>query len=192
MPMPVQIFSFDNAEAVAQYAALEFVRRARAAIEASGAFKVALAGGSTPRRTYELLALKPLSRQIDWEATHIFFGDERSVLPDHKDSNYRTAFESLLSQVKIPEAQIHRMEGERSDLAQAATAYETTLSESFDLTVESGLPRFDLVMLGMGDDGHTASLFPGTQGLGERRAWVIANEVPQKNTRRLTMTFPVL
>lgn len=190
--MPRLILGFDDAEAVARYAALEFVRRARAAVEASGLFRVALAGGSTPRRTYELLAERPLARQVDWEAAHVFFGDERSVPPDHPDSNYRTAFETLLNKVRVPEAQIHRMAGERSDLARAATEYETTLGEAFDLSVESGVPRFDLVMLGMGDDGHTASLFPHTLALGETRAWVVANEVPQKSTRRITMTFPVL
>lgn len=190
--MPRVILGFNDAEAVAQHAAGEFVRRARAAVEASGAFKVALAGGSTPRRTYELLADPSLSRQLDWEATHIFFGDERAVPPDHPDSNYRTAFETLLSKVRVPEAQIHRMEGERSDLDAAAADYAAILAESFDLSVGSSLPRLDLVMLGMGDDGHTASLFPGTAALGETRAWVVANDVPQKATRRLTLTAPVL
>lgn len=186
------ILGFDDADAVARYAAREFVRRARVAIEASGAFRVALAGGSTPRRSYELLADPSLAAQVDWEATHVFFGDERAVPPDHADSNYRTAFETLLSKVKIPEAQVHRMAGERADLDAAATEYEATMAESFDLTVESGPPRFDLVMLGMGDDGHTASLFPGTAALDESRAWVVANDVPQKATRRLTLTVPVL
>jgi len=190
--MPRVILGFDDAEAVSRFAAREFVRRAHAAIEAAGSFRVALAGGATPRRTYELLADPSLSRQVDWEATHIFFGDERAVPPDHPDSNYRTAFEALLSKVRIPEAQIHRMEGERSDLDTAATDYEATLLEAFDLSVESGPPRFDLVMLGMGDDGHTASLFPGTRALEETRSWVVANDVPQKATRRLTLTAPVL
>ena len=190
--MPRQILGFADAEGVAQYAAHEFARRARAAIEASGSFRVALAGGSTPRRTYELLAAPPLADQVDWEATHIFFGDERSVPPDHADSNYKTAYKTLLSRVKIPEAQIHRMEGERADLDQAATLYETVMGEAFDLTVESGPPRFDLVMLGMGADGHTASLFPQTRALDEARSWVVANDVPQKQTRRITMTAPVL
>jgi 6-phosphogluconolactonase len=190
--MPRVILGFDDAEAVAQYAAREFVRRARSAIEAAGCFRVALAGGHTPRRVYELLADPTFARQVDWEATHIFFGDERAVPPDHPDSNYRTAFETLLSKVKVPEVQVHRMEGERSDLDTAATDYEATLSEVFDLSVESSLPRFDLVMLGMGDDGHTASLFPGTRALEETRAWVVANDVPQKAMRRLTLTVPVL
>ncbi len=190
--MPRLILGFDDAEAVALYAAREFVRRARVAIEAAGAFKVALAGGSTPRRSYELLADPSLASQVDWDATHIFFGDERAVPPDHPDSNYRAAFETLLGKVKIPDAQVHRLAGERADLDAAATEYEAILAESFDLTVESGPPRFDLVMLGMGDDGHTASLFPATAALDETRAWVVANEVPQKSTRRLTLTAPVL
>jgi len=190
--MPRVILGFDDGEAVAQYAAREFVRRARAAIEASGAFKVALAGGSTPRRTYELLADPSLATQVEWEATHIFFGDERAVPPDHPDSNYRTAFETLLSKVRVPDAQVHRMGAERADLDAAATEYEARMAESFDLTVESGPPRFDLVMLGMGEDGHTASLFPSTAALDETRAWVVANDVPQKSTRRLTLTPPVL
>lgn len=190
--MSRQILGFDDAEAVAQFAAREFVRRARASVDASGSFKVALAGGSTPRRTYELLGQPPLSGQVYWEAVHIFFGDERSVPPDHHDSNFKTAHETLLSRVTVPEAQIHRMEGERQDLEKAATEYEATLAESFDLTVESGPPRFDLVMLGMGEDGHTASLFPHTRALDEARAWVVANDVPQKATRRLTLTAPVL
>ena len=188
----ITVIGFPDAEAVARYAAREFARRARAAIEASGAFKVALAGGSTPRRTYELLAEPPLAGQLDWEATHVFFGDERQVPPDHKESNYHTALETLLSKVRVPEEQVHRMEGERSDLFAAAAHYETLLCDSFGVSVGSGFPRFDLVMLGMGDDGHTASLFPGTKALGEARAFVVANEVPQKSSWRLTLTAPLL
>jgi 6-phosphogluconolactonase len=190
--MPRVILGFVDAEAVAQYAAHEFVRRARAAIDARGAFKVALAGGSTPRRTYELLAKPALAHQLNWDQVHIFFGDERSVSPDHKDSNYRSAREALLSRVSLRESQVHRMEGERSDLPQAAMGYETVLSHSFGVAPGAGLPRFDLVMLGMGGDGHTASLFPGTKALEEAEAWVVANDVPQLHTRRLTMTASVL
>ena len=115
------ILGFLDAEALARHAAREFVRRARSAIDASGAFKVALAGGSTPRRAYEFLAEAPLASQVDWEATHIFFGDERAVPPDHPDSNYRTAFEALLGKVRVPDAQVHGMAGERADLDAAAT-----------------------------------------------------------------------
>jgi 6-phosphogluconolactonase len=129
---------------------------------------------------------------VNWDAVHIFFGDERSVPPDHKDSNYRNAHQALLSKVSIRESNIHRMEGERSDLPQAAMSYETTLSHSFGVQPGSGLPRFDLVMLGMGQDGHTASLFPGTKALNETEAWVVANDVPHMETRRITMTSAIL
>lgn len=190
--MPRRILGFDDAEGVAQHAANEFVRRARAAVEASGVFRVALGGGSTPRRTHEFLAEPSLARQVDWEATHIFFGDERSVPPDHNDSNFRAAYETLLSKVNIPEPQIHRLEGESSDLARAAADYQELLSRSFDVAWGSGWPRFDLLMLGLGDDGHTASLFPLTKALDETEAWVTANDVPKKATRRLTLTAPVL
>jgi 6-phosphogluconolactonase len=190
--MPPRVLAFPDGEAVAQYAAQEFARRARSAIEASGSFKVALAGGSTPRRTYEILASPSLAGQVDWEATHIFFGDERSVPPDHEESNYRTALKALLSMVKIPEGQVHRMEAERSDLPRAASEYEELLCESFGAVAGGSPPRFDLIMLGMGDDGHTASLFPGTQALRETRAFVVANDVPQLSTRRMTLTAPVL
>jgi len=190
--MPRVILGFRDADEVAHHVAREFVRRARAAVEDSGVFRVALAGGSTPRRAYELLAEPALSPQVDWESTHVFFGDERSVPPDHPDSNYRSAFLALLSKVGVPEAQVHRMQGERSDLESAATDYEKMLSEAFALPRGPVFPRFDLVMLGMGDDGHTASLFPGTRALEETRAWVVANDVPQKTTRRLTMTAPLL
>ena len=183
---------FPDSEEVAQYAAREFVRRSRAAVDARGGFRVALAGGSTPRRTYELLAQAALAPQVDWEATHIFFGDERAVAPDHPDSNYRSALEALLSKVNVPDAQVHRMAGESRDLATAAAEYEAALSKSFGVEPGSGFPRFDLVLLGMGTDGHTASLFPGTQALSETSTWVVANEVPQMKTRRLTMTAPLL
>lgn len=190
--MPRHILGFPDAEVVAQQAAIEFARRARGAIEARGAFKVALAGGSTPRRTYQLLADPSFASQVNWEAVHIFFGDERSVPPDHKDSNYRTAHEALLSKVALRPSRIHRMEGERSDLPAAAAAYEAEMAAAFAESPGRGFPRFDLVMLGMGPDGHTASLFPGTRALHETRAWVVANEVPQMKTWRLTMTAPVL
>ncbi len=186
-----QIVGFKDAEAVAQYSAREFVRRARAATEARGAFMVALAGGSTPRRTYEILAEPSFAQQVNWDSVHVFFGDERSVPPDHQDSNYRTAHHALLSRVSVRESRIHRMEGERSDLSQAAASYETTLSKSFRAG-PGAFPRFDLIMLGMGPDGHTASLFPETSALSEIQAWVVANDVPQLKTRRLTMTAPVL
>lgn len=190
--MARHILAFDDAEAVAQYAAREFVRRARAAIKTQGSFRVALAGGSTPRRTYELLAEKPLAPQVDWGAVHIFFGDERSVPPDHQDSNFNTAQRALLNHVPVLEAQVHRMAGERGDLKQAAREYERVLARVFGVSLDSALPRFDLVLLGMGKDGHTASLFPYTTALDEDRAWVVDNDVPSQQTQRLTLTAPVI
>lgn len=186
------IFNCADAEAVAQHAAQEFVRHARQATNDRGVFRVALAGGSTPKRTYELLAEPALARRVDWNATHIFFGDERSVAPDHQDSNFNTAHIALLSHVPIPDTQVHRMAGERGDLKKAAREYESVLAKAFGVSPDSGFPRFDLVLLGMGKDGHTASLFPYTTGLNETSAWVVDNDVPSQQTQRLTLTAPVI
>jgi len=189
--MPRRILRFEDAEAVAAHAADEFIRRAESAIAARGVFRVALAGGSTPRRTYELLALGDRESQVEWQAVQIFFGDERSVPPEHSDSNYRTALEALLGKVDLRPESIHRMEGERPDLEQAAKAYEEILERAFEMKLPAW-PRFDLIMLGMGGDGHTASLFPGTRALSVDSSWVVANEVPQLSTRRITFTVPLL
>jgi 6-phosphogluconolactonase len=190
--MPRVILGFEDAEAVAQFAAHEFVRRARAAIEARGAFKVALAGGSTPRRTFELLAQPTLASAVDWGATHVFFGDERSVPPGHPDSNFNTARLALLAHVPVPDSQVHRMTGENADLKQAAREYEDTIARVFAVPKGSVLPRFDLVLLGMGKDGHTASLFPHTKALTEARSWVVDNDVPAQKTQRLTLTATLI
>jgi 6-phosphogluconolactonase len=190
--VPHLVFNCADAEAVAQHAAQEFVRRAREATADRGAFRVALAGGSTPRRTYELLAEPALANRVDWSATHIFFGDERSVPPDHPDSNFNTAHLALLSHVPVPDSQVHRMAGERGDLKQAAREYQAVLAKDFGVSPDSGFPRFDLVLLGMGKDGHTASLFPYTTALDETRAWVVDNDVPSQRTQRLTLTATVI
>ncbi|MCA1555486.1 MAG: 6-phosphogluconolactonase, partial [Acidobacteria bacterium] len=152
----LQIFA--DAGKVARAAAERFIELARESVAAHGRFSVALAGGSTPKRIYELLASDELNAQLDWSAVHIFFGDERCVPPDHADSNYRMANEALLSRVSLPEQNIHRMRGE-GDAVANARLYEDELRGFFD---GENWPQFDLVMLGMGDDGHTASLFPGT------------------------------
>lgn len=179
-----------DAESVAQLAAKEFVRRATTSIRERDVFRVALAGGSTPKRMYELLAEPGLSRQLDWGSVHIFFGDERAVGPDDDQSNFKTAHVGLLSHVNVPTGQIHRMVGERGDLGGSAREYETDLARSFGGT--TALPRFDLIFLGMGKDGHTASLFPHTEALNETKAWVIANDVPSMQTQRLTLSAPVI
>jgi 6-phosphogluconolactonase len=149
--------------------------------------RIALSGGSTPRRMHQLLAEMPA---IDWSRVHIYFGDERSVGPDDEQSNYRMAQETLLDSVAIPPAQVHRMRGEDAPDV-AAEDYEIVLVDTFELRFAE-MPRFDLIILGMGADGHTASLFPGTAALDERLAMVVANEVPQLDTTRITLTYPVL
>lgn len=190
--MPPSIIGFPDAEAVARHAASVFVRLARQAIWDRGVFHVALSGGSTPRRTHELLATPAFARKVEWNSVQIYFGDERAVEPDHPDSNFRAAHESLLDGVSLHSSQIHRLAGERGDLARSAREYEEQLSRSFAVKRGQGFPRFDLIMLGLGKDGHTASLFPFTQALNEREAWVVRNEVPQLSTERLTFTAPLI
>ncbi len=151
---------------------------------------MALSGGSTPRRLYELLASE-YAGQIDWTALEVFFGDERAVPSDHPDSNFRMASEALLDRVPLDRERLHRMPADSGDPVAAAAAYESVLRERV-ASGPDGFPALDLVWLGIGDDGHTASLFPGTEALEERRACVVANEVPQLGTWRMTLTFPAL
>jgi len=179
---------FDDAEAVARGAAERFVELGQAAIDARGCFSVGLAGGSTPKRTYELLASEAYREQLNWSKVHIFFGDERCVPPDHSESNYRMANEALISRVSIPPPNVHRING-LGDAVANASLYEDELRTFFNA---ASWPRFDLVLLGMGDDGHTASLFPGTKALVEPRAWVVANWVEKFGTFRITLTAPAI
>ena len=153
-------------------------------------FTVALSGGSTPKRLYELLANadEEYFSQIPWDQVQFFWTDERHVGPDHPDSNYRMANEAMLSKVPIESAQVHRMLGELTDPNEAAHRYDSLLTKTFD----SELPRFDLVLLGLGNDGHTASLFPGTTALLEQHQLVTAPWVEKLNSHRLTMTLPLL
>jgi 6-phosphogluconolactonase len=182
--------TFDNAEAVSRAAADEFVRCAGEAVAARGRFAVALSGGSTPRRLYQLLAGPPWRDRVEWDRVEVFWGDERCVPPDHPDSNYRMAREALLSHVPVPAGQVHRLEADRPDHDDATRAYQETLARAFGSAAEP--PRFDLVLLGMGPDGHTASLFPQTAALGQTARWVVANFVPKFDADRLTLTYPVL
>jgi 6-phosphogluconolactonase len=182
------IHIFDDSEAVARAAARRFVDLAHESLNARGGFSVALAGGSTPKRVYELLASDEFNTQIAWQHVHIFFGDERCVPPEHHDSNYRMAREALLTHVMLPVENVHRMVGE-GDAVANARLYEDELREFFD---GAQWPAFDLVMLGMGDDGHTASLFPGSRALSEEQAWVTANWVEKFDTFRITLTAPAI
>ena len=180
--MTVRIF--DTPEALAEAAANVFAREAEKAVRERGRFAVALAGGSTPKATYELLA-RDYAEAVDWPDVHVFFGDERTVPPDHEDSNYRMAREALLDHVAV--GSIHRMPGEKQP-EDAAASYEKELGEFF----EGEPPVLDLVMLGIGGDGHTASLFPETAALEVTNRLVVANPVLKLETTRITLTAPVL
>ncbi len=148
-------------------------------------FSIALSGGSTPRTLYELLAQEPYRSQINWSDLQVFFGDERCVPPDHPDSNYRMARDALLTRVPIPEQNVHRMKGELEPQI-AAAEYGRMLKQKFG---DGGL---DIVLLGMGDDGHTASLFPGTEALSETEHRCVANYVEKFKSSRITLTAPFI
>lgn len=151
---------------------------------------VALSGGSTPRVLYELLAdpNEPFRERIAWDETHFFFSDERHVPPDHPDSNYRMVNEALFSRVPLPTQNIHRIPAENPNAEEAAKEYEIDLRRFF----AEGIPAFDLLFLGLGEDGHTASIFPGSEVLHEAKRWVVAPWVEKFNSYRITMTLPVL
>jgi 6-phosphogluconolactonase len=181
-----------DAAALSRAAADEFLRAARAAIEQRGRFLVALSGGSTPKAMFGLLAADEAAGRnaLPWDEVQVFFGDERHVPPDHPESNYRMANEALLSRVPIPPANVHRFRAEL-DAARAAVEYENELRSVFGFGAGE-VPRFDLIMLGMGPDGHTASLFPGSAALMEQNALVCANWVEKFDSHRITFTFPLL
>jgi len=174
---------------VAAEAAAEVAARAGEAVAARGAFMLALSGGSTPRALYALLAdpSGALAARMPWGRTQVFFGDERHVPPGHPDSNFRMAREALLARVPIPAENVHRIRGELPDAAEAAAAYERELR-----AVLGEVPALDLVLLGLGEDGHTASLFPGSPALDERERWVAAPWVERIGAFRITLTLPVL
>jgi 6-phosphogluconolactonase len=178
-----------DAEQVARRAAAEIAGAARRAIAERGAFTLALAGGDTPRPTYARLASEP---GIDWPRVEFFWCDERPVPPEHPDSNYRMARATLLEPLAIDARRVHRIEGERADLDAAARDYENELARWLGGTPGGVPPQLDLVLLGMGADGHTASLFPYTAALSESRRWVVANDAPRLATRRITFTFPLI
>jgi 6-phosphogluconolactonase len=188
MPTQPEIRILKTAPELFEAAAAEFAAQASAAVRARGRFTVALSGGSTPRTLYSLLATKP---NIPWDKIFVFWGDERHVPPDHPESNYRMANDAFLSKVPVPAGNVFRIHAEEKDAAAAALQYEQTLQNFFHLSAGES-PRFDLIFLGVGPDGHTASLFPGTSALNETNRLVVANWVPKFNTHRITFTFPVL
>lgn len=178
--MDVQIFP--NAKELARAAAEYVVARSP--------FTVALSGGSTPKLLYQLLAdpNEPFRERVQWAQTHFFWSDERHVPPDDPESNYRMANEALLAHVPVPENNVHRIPSENPNAAEAAGDYERTLIE----VTNSSLPRLDLILLGLGPDGHTASIFPGSQVLNETERLVAAPWVEKLKTYRITMTLPLI
>lgn len=181
-----------DTEALSTTAATVLFHYIRETLEVKASFTLVLSGGSTPRKTYELLASdETLRAQIPWERIHFFWGDERHVPPDHPESNFRMANEVMLSRVPVPRKNIHRIKSEIPDASKAAEQYEEELCKFFKLK-RGQLPQFDCVLLGMGTDGHTASLFPKTEALNEESRLVIATCVEQFQTHRITLTLPVL
>ena len=181
--------------ALMEAGASAFVAAARAAIGADGRFVTALSGGSTPRALFSLLATERFASSLDWGRVHVCWGDERAVPPDAAASNYRMAREALLDHVPIPASHVHRIRGEEPPVT-AADEYEVTLRTLF--ATPTGPPRlvagarFDLVLLGMGDNGHTASLFPGLHAVREAERWVVAEWVTEVAMWRITLTPVVL
>lgn len=178
--------------ALARRAAQYFTEMAGEAVAGRGRARIAISGGSTPKAAFELLAdpNQPWRWRMPWEQLDLYWVDERAVPPDHADSNYRMIREALLDHVPLRPGQIHRMEGELEPEI-AAARYESELRSSFRLEGAQS-PRFDLIALGMGPDGHTASLFPHTQAIHEMSRLVTANHVPQKDAWRITLTWPVI
>lgn len=195
MPRPysVEYRVAEDPVALSHAAARHFVACARAAVQSRGKARLALSGGSTPKATFRLLAdpAQQYRSQMPWEKIDIYWVDERCLPPDHPDSNYHMTRENLLDHVPIPPAQIHRIQGELNP-EEAAAKYESELRNQFRLEGAQG-PVFDLLALGMGDDGHTASLFPHTEALHEMLRLAVANHVPQqKYDWRITLTWPVI
>lgn len=180
-----------DAAGVARAGARLFVEWAWQFIAREGQFAVALSGGHTPQELYRHLAGDEFRPQVDWARVQVFWGDERAVPPDHPDSNYGMARRELLVRVPIPSANVHRMEAERTDIGRAAQEYEEVLRRYLPLDAR-GFPRFHLILLGMGPDGHTASLFPGARKLRHTLRWVSTPLHPALGTRRMTLTLPVL
>lgn len=178
---------FPTFEELNAFAAEKFVALANEAVENRGRFSVALSGGSTPKALYRLLSDGTFKDKLDWKCVHFFFGDERNVLPDEEESNFLMAKESLFKPLKIKEKRICRWHTEIEPPENIAAEYNGKLKKFF-----KGFPKFDLILLGMGDDGHTASLFPYTEALRETQKYACANFVEKLHTTRLTLTYPVI
>src|SRR5712671_6419401 len=182
---------YPNPADVARGAARLFVDYAWQSIARYGEFMIALSGGNTPRMLFQFLASEEFRGQVDWAKVHVFWSDERAVPPESPESNYGMARRELLLRVSIPQANVHRMEAERANIGRAAHDYEEVLRQYLELD-DRGFPRFHLILLGIGADGHTASLFPGTRVTRQTSRWVSTPMVAKLNARRMTLTLPVL
>jgi 6-phosphogluconolactonase len=185
----MHIAIYPDIDTLSQHAAQYVVRIASESIAARGRFTIALSGGTTPPILYTLLGMQPYSSQINWQQVYIFWGDERCVSPDNPDSNYYMAQEVLLSKIPIPALQVHRMPADQPDRDAASQAYTAEMQRAFGT---HGIPNFDLIQLGMGPEGHTASLFPHQASLHEAQRLVMPVSVPKPPPDRLTFTPPLL
>jgi len=192
--MPIKTYEIDDRRKLevpgghketVEYCTKHFLKCGSKAINDHGSFFVALSGGSTPKSIFKNLATDPYKEEIDWSKVYLFWSDERSVEPTDHDSNYKMAMDAGMGSLGIPKGHIFRMEAE-TDIEEKALEYEKHIHKIL------GDRPFDLVMLGMGDDGHTASLFPETEGLNEKGRWCIANFIPDKKTWRMTLTYPCI
>lgn len=190
MPHSPELHIFTEAQELTRAAADLFLKLGKQAITARDRFLVALSGGSTPKALYSILASPDYARQLDWNKVHFLFGDERGVPPSHADSNFALADRMLFTPLHIPSAQIHRIHGEDPPET-AAAQYEDSLRR-LTATTREQWPMLDLILLGMGDDGHTASLFPGTAALTEQVRWVVPGLSPQGTRSRITLTLGVI
>jgi len=191
MQSAVEIFR--NAAELAQQAAQLILTQSQLAVARNNLFTIALSGGSTPKRLYELLAdpTQQFRSQLPWDRIHFFWTDERHVPPDHPDSNYRMVREAMLVRAPVPPTNVHRMLSEKPNASEAANDYESQLRDFFHLPAGE-LPGIDFALLGLGPEGHTASLFPDSEVLQETQRWVAAPWIAKLNSYRLTMTLPVL
>ena len=193
--MKPTIRTFPDADQLAHFAARLFQMRMVGSLTIQVQFTVALSGGSTLKKMFEILGnderLKKQFKIGTWDYVHFFWGDERHAPPDHAESNYKLAYDAMLSKLGIRETNIHRIKGELEDAGEAAHEYEAEILQGFPIS-ENQIPKFDLIFLGMGSDGHTASLFPGTKALQEEKRLVVSNWVGKFYTDRITMTAPLL
>ena len=190
-PLPGTVEVCETPAALAERAAAWVAERATTATVNGAGFAIALAGGSTPRALYQHLAAPPYRDTLDWSRWSVYVGDERAAPPDDPESNYRLGRETLLDHVPIPADQVHRMEAERPDLDAAAAAYSALLEATLP-PGPAGAPRLDCVLLGIGTDGHTASLFPGTPALDVTDAWATRGLATYEPVDRITVTFPLI